>query len=107
MPFGLTNDPTSFQSCMNHTFKAQLWKFLLVLFDDILIYSKTWEEYLRHVDEVLEILEEQFLYAKMSKCEFGIQEMLYLGHVISTDGVHVHMENIRAILVWHTPKNVT
>ena len=62
MPFGLTNALTSFQSCMNHTFKAQLRKFLLVFFDDILIYSKTWEEYLRHLDEVLGILEEQSLY---------------------------------------------
>ena len=53
---------------------------------------------MRHLDEVLGILEEQSLYAKMSKCEFGMQEMLYLGHVISIDGVHVHMEKIRAIL---------
>ena len=56
---------------------------------------------------VLGILEEQSLYVKVSKCEFGMQEMLYLGHVISTDGVHVHMEKIRAILDWPTPKNVT
>ena len=107
MPFGLTNDLTTFQSCINHIFKAQLRKFLLVFFDDILIYSKAWEEHLRHLDEVLGILEEQSLYAKISKCEFGMQEMLYLGHIISIDGVHVHMEKIRAILDWPTPKNVT
>ena len=87
IPFGLTNAPVTFQYCMNHTFKAQLWKFLLVFFDDILIYSKTWEEHLRHLDEVLRILKEQSLFAKMYKCEFGMQEILYLGHVISTDGV--------------------
>ena len=58
---------------MNHTFKDQLWKCLLVFFDDILIYSKTWEEHLRHLDVVLRILEEKSLYAKMSKCEFGMQ----------------------------------
>ena len=92
---------------MNHTFKAQFWKFLLVFFDDILIYNKTWEEHLRHLDEVLEILEEQSLFAKMSKCEFGMQEMLYLWHLINTDGVEVYMEKIRAILDWPTPKNVT
>ena len=62
---------------------------------------------MRHLDVVLGILEEQSLYAKMSKCEFGMQEMLYLGHVISTNGVHVHMENIRAILDCPTQKNVT
>ena len=94
MPFGLTNAPVTFQSCMSHTFKAQLRKFLLVFFDDILIYSKTWEEHLRHLDEVLGILEEQSLYAKMSKCEFGMQEMLYLGIVISANGVQVHMEKL-------------
>ena len=73
-------------------------KFLLVFFDDILTYNKTWEEHLRHLDEVLGILGEQSLYAKMSKYEFGMQKMLYLGHVIGANGVQVHMENIRAIL---------
>jgi hypothetical protein len=58
MPFGLTNAPATFQSCMNHTFKKQLQKFLLVFFDDILIYNKTWEEHLQHLDEVLGILGE-------------------------------------------------
>ena len=62
---------------------------------------------MRHLNEVLGILEEQYFFAKMSKCEFGMQEMLYLGHVISTYGVQVHMEKIRAILDWPTPKNVT
>ena len=94
MPFGLTNAPATFQLCMNHTFRAQLRKYLLVFFDDILIYSKTWEEHLKHLDEVLSILEEHQLYAKMSKCEFGMKEMLYLGHIISAEGVQVHMEKI-------------
>ena len=54
MPFGLTNAPTTFQSWMNHTFRAQLRKYLLVFFDDILIYNKTWEEDMKHLDEVSE-----------------------------------------------------
>ena len=62
---------------------------------------------MRHLDEVLGILQEQSLYAKMSKCEFDIHEMLYLGHVIGANGVQVHLEKIRAILDWPTPKNVT
>ena len=97
MPFGLTNALATFQSCMNHTFRVQLRKFLLVFFDNILIYSKTWEEHLQHLDEVLSILEEHSLYAKMSKCEFGMKEMLYLGHIINEEGVQVDMEKIRAI----------
>ena len=92
---------------MNHTFRAQLHKFLLVFFDDILIYSKTWEEYLKHLDEVLSILEEHSLYAKMSKCEFGMKEMLYLGHIINEKGVQVDIEKIRAIRDWPVPKTVT
>eukprot|EP00253_Pinus_taeda_P032617 PITA_32617 len=63
MPVGLTNAPTTFQSCMNHVFRKQLHRFVLVFFDDILIYNRTWEEHL----EVLRILEEQQFYAKMSK----------------------------------------
>ena len=90
MPFGLTNSPTTFQSCMNHMFKKQLRKFLLVFFGDILMYSQSWEEHLQQLDEVLSLLEEQQLYAKMSKCEFDMTEMLYLGHVIGEQGVQVH-----------------
>ena len=106
MPFGLTNAPATFQSCMNHIFRSHLRKFLLVFFDDILIYSRTWEEHLQHIEAVLHILEEQQFYAKLSKCEFGMTEMLYLGHIIGVDGVRVHEEKIRAIRDWPEPRNV-
>ena len=79
MPFGLTNAPTTFQSCMNHIFRGQLRKYILVFFDDILIYSKTWDEHLAHLGKVLDIMKAQSLYAKESKCEFGMRELLYLG----------------------------
>jgi hypothetical protein len=72
MPFGLTNAPATFLSCMNHVFNKQLRKFRLVFFDDLLIYSKTWEDHLQHVDQILGIMEGQSLYAKESKCEFGM-----------------------------------
>jgi hypothetical protein len=98
MPFGLTNAPATFQSCMNHVFNKQLRKPLLVFFDDFLIYSKTWEEHLRHVDQILSIMEEQSLYAKESKCEFGMTKVLYLGHNIGSKRVHVHQEKIQAIM---------
>jgi hypothetical protein len=98
MPFGLTNAPATFQSCMNHLFNKQLRKFLLVFFDDLLIYSKTWEEHLQHVEQILAIMKEQSLYAKESKCEFGMTEVLYLGHIIGVKGVQVHQEKIQAIL---------
>ena len=78
----------------------------MVSFDDILIYSRTWEEHLQHIEAVLHILEEQQFYAKFSKCEFGMTEM-YLGHIIGVDRVSVHEEKIRAIRDWPEPRNVT
>ena len=107
IPFGLTNAPATFQSCMNHIFRSHLRKYVLVFFDDISIYSRTWEEHLQHIEAVLHILEEQQFYAKLSKCEFELTEMLYLGHIIGVDGVRVHEEKIRAIKDWPEPKNVT
>jgi len=106
MPFGLNNALATFQSCMNHIFHSHLRKFVLVFFDDILIYSRTWEEHLQHIETVLRILEQQF-YAKLSKCEFGLTEMLYLGHIIGVDGVRVHEEKIRAIRDWPKLRNMT
>ena len=106
MPFGLTNALPTFQSCMNHILRDQLRNFVLVLFDDILIYSHTWEEHLQHIEAVLCILEEHHFYSKLSKCEFGLTEMLYLGHIIGLYGVRVHEEKIQTIWDWPVPKDV-
>ena len=83
MPFGLINAPTTFQATMNNLFQPFLRKFVLVFFDDILIYSKTWKDHLTHLEQVLSILKENHLYSKMSKCTFGKEEVSYLGHIIS------------------------
>jgi hypothetical protein len=87
MPFGITNAPTTFQYCMNHVFNKKLRKFLLVFFDDLFIYNKTWEEHLQHVEQILAIMEGKYLYAKESKCDFGMTEVLYLGNIIGVKGV--------------------
>jgi hypothetical protein len=71
-----------------------------------LIYRKAWEDHLKHVDEVLSIMEEQELYAKESKCVFGMTKVLYLGHIIREQGVQVHQEKIQAILYWPIPKTI-
>ena len=71
MPFGLTNAPSTFQALMNDVFKNQLRRFVLVFFDDILVYSATWDEHLRHLKEVLEVLRSHTLHVKFKKCSFG------------------------------------
>jgi hypothetical protein len=79
---------------------------VLVFFDDILIYSKSWEDHVRHVDKVLQLLKEQQLYAKPSKCFFGVKEVEYLGHIISHEGVKVDPKNIKAMMDWSIPKTL-
>ena len=80
MPFGLTNAPSTFQSLMNSIFKPYLRKFILVFFDDILVYSKTESEHVQHLKVTLEILRDNQFFAKLSKCRFGCNEVDYLGH---------------------------
>ena len=82
MPFGLTNAPATFQAAMNKLFQPFLRKFVLVFFDDIIIYNRTWKKHLEHLSQVLAILEENKFYAKRSKCTFGNEEVDYLGHKI-------------------------
>lgn len=93
MPFGVTNAPTTFQSCMNRVFRDQLRKTVLVFFDDILVFNKTWVDHLAHLDLVLGTLESESLFAKESKCDFSMGELLYLGHIISAKGVKMVLEN--------------
>jgi len=87
MPFGLTNAPSTFQALTNHVFKPYLRRFILVFFDDILIYSSSLTEHLEHLKITLGILRRHTLYAKRSKCTFGVGEVEYLGHIISSQGV--------------------
>ncbi|PNX92431.1 Ty3/gypsy retrotransposon protein, partial [Trifolium pratense] len=106
MPFGLTNAPATFQSLMNHIFQHALRKYVLVFFDDILIYSSNWQEHLHHLDTVLTVLQDNTLYVKLSKCSFGVLEIEYLGHVVTGQGVSMDKDKVQAVVNWPTPSNV-
>ncbi|GJW80855.1 reverse transcriptase domain-containing protein [Tanacetum coccineum] len=103
MPFGLTNAPAVFMDLMNRVCKPYLDKFVIVFIDDILIYSKSKEEHEVHLRLVLELLRKEKLYAKFSKCEFWLQEVHFLGHVVNQNGIHVDPSKIEAVKNWKAP----
>ncbi|GJR76920.1 putative reverse transcriptase domain-containing protein [Tanacetum coccineum] len=107
MPFSLTNAPAIFIDLMNIVCRSYLNKFVIVFIDDILIYSKTQEEHVEHLRLVLELLKNEKLYAKFSKCEFWLREVQFLGHVINGNGIHVDTSKIEAIKNWKALRTST
>jgi len=105
MPFGLSNAPATFQALMNDVLRPFLRRFVLVFFDDILIYSSSWAEHLQHIAIVLNELRAHHLHLKRSKCSFGAPSVAYLGHVISADGVAIDADKVAALTAWPTPRS--
>jgi hypothetical protein len=105
MSFSLTNAPATFIRLMNSVFLEYLDNFVMVYIDDILIYSKTKEEHAEHLRLALTKLREHRLYAKFSKCEFWLQELIFLGHVVSANGVAMIPDKVQSVLDWETPKS--
>ena len=99
MSFGLTKAPSTFQSLMNTIFRPYLRKFVLVFFNDILVFSRCLTDHLTHLRTMLEVLLTLKLYAKLSKCVFGCNEVEYLGHIISREGVRADPK--KKLLLWY------
>ncbi|GBG81444.1 hypothetical protein CBR_g32121 [Chara braunii] len=106
MPFGLTNAPTTFQAAMTNEFRVMLDRFVLVYLDNILVYSRTLEDHLEHLRRVLETLRSAKYKANRDKCEFIRQEMDYLGHFVTPEGISPLLDKIQAIQEWSAPWNV-
>ena len=107
MPFGLTNVPRTFIWLMNEVLKKFLGKFVIVYLDDLLIFSKTLDEHLLHIHSFLERLREEKLLINLKKCTFDKKELVYLGFVVSSKGLKMDLEKVKAILEWPTPRSST
>ncbi|KAI3691369.1 hypothetical protein L2E82_49718 [Cichorium intybus] len=107
MPFGLTNAPAAFMDLMNRVCRPYLDKFVIVFIDDILVYSRNKEDHEQHLKLMLDLLKEQKLYAKFTKCEFWIREVHFLGHVVGKEGIQVDPAKIEAIKKWEAPRTPT
>ncbi|RVX02879.1 Retrovirus-related Pol polyprotein from transposon 17.6 [Vitis vinifera] len=107
MPFGLTNAPAAFMDLMNRVFKPYLDQFVVVFIDDILVYSRSREENEDHLSIVLQTLRDKQLYAKLKKCEFWLDRISFLRHVVSNDGISVDPGKVDVVANWRRPSTVT
>ncbi|CAI7848657.1 unnamed protein product [Closterium sp. NIES-54] len=106
MPFGLTNAPATFQAEVNHILRPLLDECVVVYLDDILIYARDMKQHIEHLQRFFEILRREKFYVKLSKSEFALKKVQFLGYMVSAQGVHVDPKNIEAVRTWKTPENV-
>jgi len=107
MPFGITNVPAIFMDYMNRIVYSFLDNFVVVFIDNILIYSCSHKEHKEHLRIMLGILKEKQLYAKLIKCEFWLDDIQFLSHVILVGGIVVDLSKVEIVLQWELPKTTT
>ena len=106
MPFGLTNAPATFQRVMTHILQPHINSFVLVYLDDILVFSRTKEEHLKHLETVCSLLAEHDFRLRLDKCHFGKNKLNYLGHTISASGIQPESSKLEAVRTWPKPHSV-
>lgn len=106
MPFGLSNAPASFQALMHNIFHPYLRRFVIIFFDDILIYSPTLEAHIANLQLVFQTIRENKLFLRKEKCCFATHKVEYLGHFVTKEGVSTDPSKVQAVASWPQPSNL-